>query len=115
MNDIGKRFIGVAIYAAAMALLEAVVVVYIRGGLLWTAGGSQFTVVSYMTMEIWREAATVVMLVAVGWLAGRQATDRWAYGIFAFGLWDIGYCHTISTKFGQTYRSNVTKMLHSPV
>jgi hypothetical protein len=90
MNDITKRFFWLSLYAAAMALLEAVVVVYIRHGLLWRAP-EQFIRISYISMETWREAATIVMLVAVGWLAGRSQTERWAYGLFAFGLWDIGY------------------------
>jgi hypothetical protein len=42
-------------------------------------------------MEIWREVATIVMLVAVGWMAGNSRLERWAYGLFAFGLWDIFY------------------------
>jgi hypothetical protein len=42
-------------------------------------------------MEAWREAATIIMLVAVGWLAGRNRIDRLAYGMFAFAMWDIWY------------------------
>jgi hypothetical protein len=42
-------------------------------------------------METWREVATLVMLVAVGWLAGRRGLERLAYGLFAFGMWDIWY------------------------
>jgi hypothetical protein len=42
-------------------------------------------------MEIWREVATMVMLVAVGWMAGHTGRHRLAYGLFAFGLWDIWY------------------------
>lgn len=49
------------------------------------------TLGSYIPMEIGREIATIVMLVAVGWLAGRRRSDRLAYGLFAFGLWDIWY------------------------
>ena len=89
MHDIGKRFLWVSAYAIAMAFMEAVVVVYIRGLLQIT--NDHVMLGSYVTMEIWREAATVVMLAAVGWLAGRKRLDRWAYGLFAFGLWDIGY------------------------
>lgn len=88
-NDIGKRFIWVSAYAIAMALLEAVVVVYIRGLLQIT--DYHVTLESFARMEVWREAATLVMLVAVGWLAGRRGNERLAYGLFAFGLWDIGY------------------------
>jgi hypothetical protein len=88
MNDTGKRFLWVSAYAVAMAFLE-VVVVYIRGLLLIT--NDHVALGPYVTMETWREAATLVMLVSIGWLAGRQRSDRLAYGLFAFGLWDIWY------------------------
>jgi hypothetical protein len=88
MNDLVKRFTWVSVYAIAMAFLEAVVVVYIRE-LLRLTGRADLS--SYAPMEAWREAATIVMLVAVGWLAGRNKVDRLAYGMFAFGMWDIWY------------------------
>lgn len=89
MGNISKRFFWVSAYAVAMAFLEAVVVVYIRG--LLNITNDHVALGPYVTMETWREAATIVMLVAVGWLAGRRGTDRLAYGLFAFGLWDIWY------------------------
>jgi hypothetical protein len=89
MNCIGKRFLWVSAYAVAMAFLEAVVVVYIRGLLLFTE--NHVSLGPYVRMEIWREAATMVMLAAVGWMAGRRWRERLAYGLFAFGLWDIWY------------------------
>ncbi|MDY7077088.1 MAG: hypothetical protein SXV54_09215 [Chloroflexota bacterium] len=85
----GRRLIWVSIYAIAMAFLEAVVVVYIRG--LLGVTGEHVSLGPYVRMEIGREVATIVMLVAVGWMAGRERLDRWAYGLFAFGLWDIWY------------------------
>ena len=72
-----------------MALLEAVVVVYIRG--LLSITDDHVSLGPYVRMEMGREAATIVMLVAVGWMAGRRGCERWAYGLFAFGLWDIWY------------------------
>ena len=87
--NIGKRFMWVSAYAIAMAFLEAVVVVYIRGLLRIT--NDHVALGPYVTMEMWREVATIVMLAAVGWLAGRRRADRLAYGLFAFGLWDIWY------------------------
>jgi hypothetical protein len=92
MNGITKRSLGVSAYAIAMAYLEAAVVVYLRALL----GLTDITAVDvslgpYGLVEIGREAATVVMLAAVGWMAGRHAKERWAYGLFAFGLWDIAY------------------------
>jgi hypothetical protein len=89
MNEITKRFSWVSAYAIAMAFLEAVVVVYIRG--LLNITNDHVALGPYVAMEMWREAATLVMLVAVGWLAGRQRIERWAYGLFAFGIWDIFY------------------------
>jgi hypothetical protein len=90
MNDLTKRFLWLSVYAVAMALLEAVVVVYIRHGML-RVSYDHVALTHYMTMEMWREVGTLVMLVAVGWLAGRRGVERWAYGLFAFGMWDIGY------------------------
>lgn len=92
MNSTTKRFLGVSAYAIAMAYLEAAVVVYLRALL----GLTDITAVDvslgpYGLVEIGREAATVAMLVAVGWMAGRRGRERWAYGLFAFGLWDIFY------------------------
>lgn len=88
MNDLVKRFSWVSVYAVAMAFLEAVVVAYIRELLRLTG---RVDLSSYAPMEAWREAATIVMLVAVGWLAGRNKVERIAYGMFAFGMWDIWY------------------------
>ncbi|MBN1811716.1 MAG: hypothetical protein JXA14_07765 [Anaerolineae bacterium] len=92
MNDVTKRFLGVSAYAIAMAYLEAAVVVYLRALL----GLTDITAVDvslgpYGLVEIGREVATAVMLAAVGWIAGRRGRERWAYGLFAFGLWDIAY------------------------
>lgn len=89
MGDTGKRFFWLSIYAIAMALLEAVVVAYLRA--LLQISDEQVVLGTSLKMEAAREIATLVMLVAVGWLAGRQSTERWAYGLFAFGLWDIWY------------------------
>jgi len=42
-------------------------------------------------VELAREAATLVMLIAVGALAGRTPSTRLAYTAIAFGVWDIFY------------------------
>jgi hypothetical protein len=101
--NIGNRFAWVSAYAIAMAFLEAVVVVYIRG--LLNITNDHVALGPYVTMEMWREVATIVMLASVGWLAGRRRADRLAYGLFAFGLWDIWYCQSQSTKRFCTDRS----------
>jgi hypothetical protein len=42
-------------------------------------------------IEIVREAATMVMLLTIGLLAGRTWRSRLAYAMIAFGVWDIFY------------------------
>ena len=89
MNHTAKRFLWVSAYAIAMALLEAVVVAYLRA--LIEVTDKAVVLGPYLAMELGREVGTLTMLAAVGWLAGRQTNDRLCYGAFAFGLWDIAY------------------------
>src|SRR5688572_33142683 len=42
-------------------------------------------------VELWREAATLVMLATLGMLAGRTWRRRVGYAALAFGAWDIFY------------------------
>jgi hypothetical protein len=89
MRETLKRFVGVGVFGVAMALLEAVVVIYLRGLLRVTP--ETVSLGPYLRFEVWREVATLSMLAAVGWLAGRALAGRLAFGAFAFGVWDIGY------------------------
>ncbi len=84
-----KKLLWVSAYALSMAYLEAAVVVYLRGLLHY--GAATVKLGSYYGLEVGREAATLVMLAAVGWLAGKNWRERLAYGVYMFGLWDIGY------------------------
>ncbi len=42
-------------------------------------------------VELWREASTLVMIAALGMLAGRTWRRRLGYAALAFGAWDIFY------------------------
>jgi hypothetical protein len=90
------RLVIVAVWATAFALVEAMVVVYLRRifalqfHLVYHVGAFHFPR-SYLRYEQAREAATMVMLLAVGYLAGRTWWQRLAYWLFAFGLWDVCY------------------------
>ena len=42
-------------------------------------------------VELWREAATLVMIATLGMLAGRTWRCRVGYAAIAFGAWDIFY------------------------
>lgn len=51
-------------------------------------------------IELGREAATLVMLAAVGWLAGGTVRARLAYAAIAFGIWDIFYYVFLKVMYG---------------
>jgi len=84
----------VVLYAIAMAWVESAVVFYLRSLIhriepyqsdpLPMSGG-------FATVELLRELATLVMLFAVGVLAGRTWRARIGYTVIAFGVWDIFY------------------------
>ena len=90
------RLAVVAVYAAAMAVVEAMVVYYLRRlfalqyAAVFTPGRFVFPP-AYLRHEQIREAATIVMLLVVAFLAGRGTLQKLAYFLFAFGVWDIGY------------------------
>lgn len=89
-----RRWAAVVIYATAMALVESAVVTYLRVFLdrVDPYQTPPLDVPEWLLQtEMVREAATLVMLVAVGWLAGRTRRSRLGYFLIAFGVWDIFY------------------------
>ena len=81
-------------FAIAMAWVEAASVFYIRALVN--------RIEPYQTdplpingalgnVELWREAATLVMIATLGMLAGRTWRRRAGYAAIAFGAWDIFY------------------------
>jgi hypothetical protein len=105
-----RQLITIAIFAAAFGFVEAAVVVYLRAavGLLpgytgtltdlrnSSAGYEQATSISQLpprllAIEVYREAATMVMLISVTLLTVSRASARWAAFLWLFALWDIAY------------------------
>jgi hypothetical protein len=89
-----KRWLAVVVYAVAMAWVESAVVYYLRT--LSNRIDPYQTeplppVAGLAGVEMVREAATLVMLFAIGMLAGKTWRSRWGYGAIAFGVWDIFY------------------------
>lgn len=77
-----------------MAFVEAAVVVYLRQILSPGDPGvsaPQAGVGAIPVIEAFREAATIVMLAAVGWLAGGDSWERFLWFSIAFGIWDVFY------------------------
>ncbi|UCD63651.1 MAG: hypothetical protein JSW34_13045 [Candidatus Zixiibacteriota bacterium] len=81
------------LFATSFAYVEAVVVVYLRN-MIYPAGFAfplKVIPPELITVELLREAATMVMLVAVALLCGRRRWERFGYFIAIFGMWDIFY------------------------
>lgn len=100
-----------ALFAAAFGFVEGTVVIYLRAavGLLPGYGGTLADVArlsaglyrqtqsvhqlppSLLAVEVGREAATLLILLAVTLLAARRARERCALFLWTFALWDLSY------------------------
>jgi len=99
-NEGFSRWLWVLIFAIAFAWVESAVVVYLRE--IYFEGSFNFPLVMnwqegrlvadyLMRIEFGREIATILMLAAIGLLAGKNRFQRFCYFIIAFGIWDIFY------------------------
>ncbi|MDB6042263.1 MAG: hypothetical protein JWM63_814 [Gammaproteobacteria bacterium] len=106
-----RQLIGSGVFAAAFGFLEAVVVVYFRAaaGLLPGYQGTLSDVIrlsgdfyqqspgitqfpqSLLTLEVFRETATILMLLSVAFLSSVQSSVRAAVFLWAFAIWDVTY------------------------
>ena len=88
------RWAIVMAFAIAMAWVEAASVFYIRA-LVDRIEPYQADPLpmhgALGNVELWREAATLVMIATLGVLAGRTWRRRAGYAALAFGAWDIFY------------------------
>jgi hypothetical protein len=96
VRNAAPRWLVVVAYAIAMAYVEAAAVLYLRtiyGGI--DPVGPRHTIFDplpdFVWIEIGREAATMIMLAAVGWLAGQGLAGRIGAFALAMGVWDIFY------------------------
>lgn len=89
-----QRWLVVAIFATAMAWAEASVVYDLRTMVDRIQPFQQNPLPmggALARVELVREGATLVMILAVGALAGRTWRSRLAYSAIVFGIWDILY------------------------
>ena len=97
-----RKALWITVYAIAMGVLEAAVVIYLRK--LYYPEGFSFPLRMVDTdiaiVELWREVATIVMLGAVGVLAGRTRSERFAWFIYCFGVCDLVYYGFLKVALG---------------
>ncbi len=106
-----RRLLWCGLFAASFAFVEAAVVIDLRAATNQLPGYwgtlaevrrhagdiySQMQAVgafpqSLLVVELVREAATIVMLLAVAVLSAPGHRERWAMFLWAFAIWDFGY------------------------
>jgi hypothetical protein len=90
---VGRRRLALVVYAIAMGYLEAAVVVYLRA--LYYPEGFSFPLepmdARILAVEVGREAATLVMILAVAWAASKSAWQILTGFALVFGVWDLVY------------------------
>jgi hypothetical protein len=88
-----QKIIWLGIFGLTMGYFEAAVVEYLRVN--FYPDGFAFPLKDLpprlLLIELGREAASVLMLFSVGWIAGRTFMDRFAGFMFGFAVWDIAY------------------------
>lgn len=93
LKSFSGLFIKIGIFAIAMGILEAIVVVYIRE--LYHPTGFEFplkaTSPELVHTELIREISTIIMLVMIAVISGRNFLHKFSYFIYCFGVWDIFY------------------------
>ena len=105
------QLIVAALFAISFGFVEAAVVIYLRAavGLLPGYGGTLSDVArlsadlyqrapsegelpaSLLTVEVVREAATMLMLLCVVFLVVQARRQRWGMFLWVFALWDLSY------------------------
>lgn len=110
VNGNTKKLLAIIIFGIFFGLVEAAVVVYLRGIIgfkdtypimpsttLLNLGFISFVITkspilnSFQAIETVREAATIIMLASVAYLAGEKSRSRLAAFAIAFSFWDIFY------------------------
>jgi len=86
-------FIYLTAFAIAMGYMEGAIVVYLRE--IFYPEGFVFPLqpITYQIAitEIIREAATMVMIITIAIITGRTKTERFAFFLYCFAVWDIVY------------------------
>jgi len=97
-KSLALRTVWVVLFAVALAYIESAVVVYLRA--LFDPDGFTFPLdldladdrwTRILYIEVAREAATLVVLLAGSILVGFNRQTRWAFFLVVFAIWDIFY------------------------
>jgi len=99
-RGLSNPWVMIILFSIAFAWVESAVVVYLRE--IYFDGDFKFPLVVFweegkhiidplVRIELGREIATIIMLVAAGCLAGKNGLQKFCYFMVSFGIWDIFY------------------------
>jgi hypothetical protein len=99
-RGLSNPWVMMILFSIAFAWVESAVVVYLRE--IYFDGDFKFPLVVFweegkhiidplVRIELGREIATIIMLVAAGCLAGKNGLQKFCYFMVSFGIWDIFY------------------------
>ena len=99
-NTVFVNWTWIVIFSMAFAWVESAVVVYLRDiyfdgnfsfplTVKWVDG--KHVVDPLVRIEFGREIATMIILIAVGWISGKNRFQKFCFFMIAFGVWDIFY------------------------
>ena len=92
-SNLKRLLLWLTLFSIAMGYLETSVVVYLRA--IYYPNGFTFPMANMSPAialtELGREAATIIMLAGIGIVAGKNSTQRFAWFIYCFAIWDIFY------------------------
>ncbi len=93
MKTLKKTILLTLVFSIAMGMLEAIVVVYLRQ--IYYPSGFKFPLEvipdSILSVEALRELCTLVILVSIAVIAGKNKLQSFSYFLFCFAVWDITY------------------------
>lgn len=100
-----RKILWLTIFAIAIAYLEATVVIYLRQIYYPENLQALFPLKMFspfnLVVELFREAATIIIMLSVAFLAERKNRTRiFAAFIFQFGIWDIFYYVWLKATIG---------------
>ncbi len=88
-----NTLIWVTLFAISMGIFEGSVVIYLRA--LYYPSGFSFPLIPIdnhvAITELIREFASLIMLLSVGIIAGKNNSQKFAWFIYSFAVWDIIY------------------------
>ncbi len=93
LKDTSKKFLLLGISGIAFGFLESIVVVYLRQ--IYYPQGFEFPLQilspKMISIEILREMCTMLMLISISVIAGKNSLQKICFFIYSFGVWDIFY------------------------